>query len=120
MTVEQSVPILLAGAAGLGLGLIYFGGLWLTIRQLPHTRSPLAMLLVSLILRSVILMLGFYLVMGTHWERAIACLVGVMLVRMSLMSRLRPERILPDQPTGSPFDAGPATGAPGGQEVVPR
>lgn len=95
MTLEQVVPVVLACAAGLVLGLVYFGGLWLTIRQMPRSRHPVALFLASLILRSVIAVTGFFLIMGNHWERAIACLVGFMLVRLILTSHLRPDRMVP-------------------------
>ncbi|HWL09570.1 MAG TPA: ATP synthase subunit I [Planctomicrobium sp.] len=101
MTVEQFVPVILAWGAGLLLGLIYFGGLWLTIRQLSNARRPVVLFLVSLVLRSAIAVTGFYLVMGNHWERAIACLVGFIIVRLILTSQLRPDRVNPLQASSS-------------------
>lgn len=37
---------------GLGLGLLYFGGLWLTIKNMNQARSPIVLTLGSFILRT--------------------------------------------------------------------
>jgi len=37
---------------GLGLGLIYFGGLWLTIKNMNQSRSPIVLTLGSFVLRT--------------------------------------------------------------------
>ena len=87
------LPLVLAFAAGLGLGLFYFGGLWLTVRQLPTSRYPVPLLLVSFAGRTAAVVVGFYFVMGGHWERALACLVGFLIVRFALTARLRPDRV---------------------------
>jgi F1F0 ATPase subunit 2 len=87
------LPLLLALAAGLGLGLFYFGGLWLTVRQLPASRHPVPLLLGSFAGRTAAAAVGFYFVMGGSWERALACLAGFLVVRFVLISRLRPGRV---------------------------
>ncbi len=86
------VPLALAWAAGIGLGLFYFGGLWLTVRQLPTCRWPVPMVMASFVLRTAVVVLGFYAVMGGHWERVLACLVGFAMVRLFMVSRLRAEQ----------------------------
>lgn len=93
------LPLVLAGVAGMGLGLLYFGGLWLTIRQLPTCRWPAALFLGSFVVRTAVVVIGFYFVMNGRWERILACLVGFIMVRLLLVSRLRPER-LPEFPPG--------------------
>ena len=93
------LPLVLAWAAGIGLGLFYFGGLWLTVRQLPTCRWPAPLLLGSFVGRTAVVLVGFYFVMGGRWERMLACLVGFIMARLFLVSRLRPQR-LPDIPHG--------------------
>jgi len=87
------VALFLASAAGMALGLFYFGGLWLTVRQLGTRRHAVALFLASFVGRTAVVLAGFYFVMGGHWERVLACLAGFIVVRQLLVSRLRPERI---------------------------
>ena len=87
---SQVFPLVLAWAAGMGLGVFYFGGLWLTVRQLPASRRPALLFLGSFAVRTAVALVGFYLVMGGRWERALGCLVGFMMARLMLVSRLRP------------------------------
>lgn len=87
------VILALAWFAGVGLGLVYFGTLWLTIRQLPSSRSPTLLLVSSYVVRTVVVLAGFYLVMGGHWERILTCLVGFIMARFWLVSRIQPQRV---------------------------
>jgi F1F0 ATPase subunit 2 len=88
----------LACAAGVGLGLFYFGGLWLTVRRLPTTRWPALLTLGSLLGRLAPTLVGFYLVMAGRWERLLACLVGFVLVRLVIVAWIRPEAVQPPPP----------------------
>jgi F1F0 ATPase subunit 2 len=83
--------LVLAGAAGVGLGLFYFGGLWLTVRRLPDSSRPALLFVGSFAGRTALTLLGFYLVMDGRWERMLACLAGFIMIRQFLISRLRPE-----------------------------
>ena len=86
---DENWQLLLAGPVGVGLGIVYFGGLWLTVRRLPDARWPALLLLGSMLGRTALTLLGFYLVMDARWERLLACLAGFILARMVLMRRLR-------------------------------
>ena len=84
--------LIAAFAAGLALGAFYFTALWRTVRQLPTAHSPARLMLGSFILRLAVIMAGFYLIMGTgHWERLIAAMLGFIIVRKILTSRLGPQ-----------------------------
>ena len=85
------LPLVLSWTAGLGLGLFYFGGLWLTLQRLPDWRWPVPLVLVSFAGRTAVVVVGFYFVMGGHWERMLACLAGFVMVRLVLVSRMRAE-----------------------------
>lgn len=89
----DTFSLILSGIAGMAIGLLYFGGLWLTIRQLPQSRHPVLLMMSSLIVRTAITVGAFYYVMNQHWERAIACLIGFIAIRMILASRLHPGRL---------------------------
>ena len=82
------LPLLLALVAGLGLGLFYFGGLWLTVRRLGRARSPTLLFAVSFAVRTALVVAGMYLVMGGSWQRVLACLAGFITVRQIMVSRL--------------------------------
>lgn len=87
------IALAMAWAAGMGLGLFYFGGLWLTVRQLPTRRYPVPLFLGSFVGRTAVVVAGFYFVMGGHWERVLACLAGFIMVRQVLVSRLRTQQM---------------------------
>jgi F1F0 ATPase subunit 2 len=88
-----------AWVAGTGLGLFYFGGLWFTVQRLPTCRWPAPLVLASFVGRTAVVVVGFYFVMGGRWERVLACLVGFIVVRLVLVSRLRAE-LASDTPRG--------------------
>lgn len=88
----ELLPLMLALAAGIGLGMFYFGGLWLTVRRLPTTRRPAFLSLLSFFGRLGVVLFGFYLVMGGHWERLLVCLSGFLGVRIILVRLWGPNR----------------------------
>jgi F1F0 ATPase subunit 2 len=81
-----------AFGAGVALGVFYFLGLWWTIRRLSIVRGPALWALASFLLRSGIVLAGFYLVMAGRWQNLLACLAGFTLMRLWLVRRLKPAR----------------------------
>jgi F1F0 ATPase subunit 2 len=79
---SETLPLLLAWVAGGGLGVIFFGGLWWTVRKGVSSRRPALWFLGSLLLRMSIALAGFYFVSGGHWERLLPCLVGFVMARL--------------------------------------
>jgi F1F0 ATPase subunit 2 len=93
--------VVLAFLAGLAIGQFYFGGLWLTVRRLPVTRSPALLAFVSFAVRTGISVFIFYLLsLGGHWERLLASVAGFALMRMVLVWRLRPRQSLNQEGVG--------------------
>ncbi len=81
--------LILAFIAGLALGLLYFGGLWLTIKQLPRSRRPAFLALGSFFLRTALVAFAFYLIVRNgNWQNGIACIVGVIGMRIILVRRV--------------------------------
>lgn len=76
--------LLLALLAGLLLGTFFFGGLWLTLRYIPGSKYPGLLLFGSLILRTVVVLLGFYFISAGDWHRVIACAIGFTVARLLL------------------------------------
>lgn len=92
MSMIDIAPLLLAWAAGLGLGMLYFGGLWYTMRALPTTDWPVLLTLGSLVVRMTAVLLGFYFVATERWERLLACLFGFVVARLVVVAWLRPRQ----------------------------
>lgn len=71
------------------LGLIYFGGLWLTIRRLPIVRHQALWLVSSLMVRNLLVAAGFYPVVIHGWQPALFCLTGIIIIRFILTRRIK-------------------------------
>ncbi|GLU57268.1 F1F0 ATPase [Dyadobacter frigoris] len=73
--------VALAFLVGLILGSLYFGGLWLTVRHTMASRFPAAGFLVSYVLRTAVVLAGFYYVGIGGWQGILICLAGFVLAR---------------------------------------
>ncbi|MDQ1260830.1 MAG: hypothetical protein QG575_11 [Euryarchaeota archaeon] len=73
---------------GVLLGAFYFGGLWLTIKRLPCSQQPTLLSLGSFFARSLICILGFYLIIGSGMKALLICLAGFVLTKVALIRRL--------------------------------
>ena len=60
MNFAQSLPLIWGFLAGIGTGLFYFGGLLLTVRQIPVTKHPYRLVFTSFFLRLGLVLLCFY------------------------------------------------------------
>ena len=90
MTANDLLPLLLAGAAGLVLGAIFFGGLLWTVRKVVSSPSPALWVLGSLLARMGTALAGFYFVADGQWLRLLACLVGFAAARLAVTWLSRP------------------------------
>ena len=70
--------------AGVGLGLLFFGGLWWTVRKGVASRRPALWFLGSLLLRLGLVVAGFALVGGGDWRRLLLCLLGLVIGRIAV------------------------------------
>ncbi len=75
------LPVLLVG---FGLGAVFFGGLWLTVRRLPTARRPTLLALGSFWVRTAVVVAGFVFTMAGRWQNAAVCLAGFVLARIAL------------------------------------
>ena len=91
----------LALVVGLVLGAIFFGGLWWTVRKGVFSKSPALWFLGSLLLRTSIVLAGFYVIGRGHWERLLVCLLGFVIARLIVMRLTRAA----DKPTYPPQEA---------------
>jgi len=84
---NETVILLLAGGAGVLLGAFFFGSLWWTVRRGLASKRPALWFLGSLLLRTSIILAGFYVVSDGHWKRLLTCLLGFVIAR-SIVTRL--------------------------------
>lgn len=71
--------------AGIVLGAFFFGGLWWTVRKGLSSRRVALWFLGSMLLRTSVVLLGFYFVSGGNWQRLLAALLGFVLARLIVM-----------------------------------
>ena len=85
----SDIPALvLAFFAGALLGVFFFGGLWWTVQKGVTSERPALWFLGSLLLRTGLILAGFYLVSQGHWSRLVACLLGFLIARFIVVKRL--------------------------------
>ncbi len=73
--------LLMALAAGVLLGLFFFGGLWFTAKKAVVSKLPTIWFFVSLIVRLCVTIVVFYFVGRNHWDRMLVCLTGFVIAR---------------------------------------
>lgn len=78
---DEPLTLVLAWAAGLLLGGFFFGGLWWTVRKGASSRRSALWFFGSFVLRTSLVLAGFYLVGGEHWQPLLACLLGFVMAR---------------------------------------
>ncbi len=76
------VELALALLAGALLGILFFAGLWWTVNQLQSSQHVALLFIISLLVRSTIVIAGFYFIIGKDWHNLVAGLFGFMLVRL--------------------------------------
>ena len=87
---NETLSLAPALVTGLLLGVMFFGGLWWTVRKGFSSKRPALWFFGSLLLRMSIALAGFYFVSGGHWERLLLCLLGFVVARLVVMWLTRP------------------------------
>ncbi len=82
----------MAFTVGIGLGILFFGGLWLTVQRIPTASCPGLLALGSFWGRSAVCITGFYLVMDGDWARLLACFLGFLAARLVAVRHWRSPR----------------------------
>ncbi len=81
-------------AAGLALGLLFYGGLWLTVRQLTTSRHPALLALASFWIRALSVIAGVVFWAPYGWRACAGVLAGFVLARILVSVLLRERRPL--------------------------
>ena len=87
---NETLTLASAPVAGFLLGVIFFGGLWWTIRRGVSSGQPAVWFAGSLLLRVSVTLAGFYFVAGGHSQRLLLCLVGFVVARLVVTRLTRP------------------------------
>ena len=78
---NETILMILAFAAGIILGIIFFGVLWFTVKKSMTSKIPALWVLGSFFFRVAIVLAGFYFVSSGNWQRLVICLLGFIIAR---------------------------------------
>ena len=78
---EAIIAVIVSLLAGMGLGVIFFLGLWKTVKNMSRFERPYLWIFVSFITRLTIVLLGFYLIMQVQWQLVAVALLGFVFAR---------------------------------------
>ena len=102
---NEILTLVLALVTGVLLGTLFFGGLWWTVRKGVSSKQPAFWFFGSLLLRTSIVLAGFYFIAGGRWERLLVCLLGFVMVRLIVTRLIRPSGESPARPYRDPSTA---------------
>jgi F1F0 ATPase subunit 2 len=85
---ETSI-LIMALLAGVLLGMIFYGGLWWTVRRSVSSKTMSVWLIGSFPFRAIIAVGGFYLVSRGDWRSLLLCLLGFLIARICVTRLLR-------------------------------
>ena len=92
MTLTQALYLFVYPAAvGMGLGLFYYGGLWLILRGLPQLKHPEIWVSLSLVVRLFAVLLVMYLLFADSWQQLLSAVLGMLISRGVLVHRIKPK-----------------------------
>jgi F1F0 ATPase subunit 2 len=80
----DTASFILASLVGVALGIVFFGGLWWTVRKGLSSQLSALWFSGSLLLRTGIALAGFYFVSHGEWPKLLACLLGFLLARFAV------------------------------------
>lgn len=83
---------LLIGAV---LGILYFGGLWMTVQKVSDTSYPGLLMVGSFLLRIGTLLITFYWLLMFNWTFLGVGFIGFLLSRSVLVHRFKPDKEIP-------------------------
>jgi F1F0 ATPase subunit 2 len=100
---NETLSLASALITGILLGVIFFGGLWWTVQKMVSSQSPALWLFGSLMLRTSIVLAGFYFIARGHWAQMFACLLGFTIARLITMRLIQPTTYLTQEPNHAPY-----------------
>lgn len=97
---NETETMILVFIAGLILGTLFFGGLWLTVKKTVTSSKPALLVFVSFISRLVIVLAGFYFIGAGDWQRLLATLLGFVAARFILLYLTKPKHAVVKEEVG--------------------
>ncbi len=82
MQMNEIIGLLPALLTGVLLGIIFFGGLWFTVRLGLRSKMTALIFTGSFIVRMAIILLGFYYIGASSWQKMLVCLGGFLIARV--------------------------------------
>jgi F1F0 ATPase subunit 2 len=70
---------------GLVLGIVFFGGLWFTVKKIITSKMPALLMMGSFIFRIGIVLAGFYFIGLGDWKKVGMCLIGFIAARFAVI-----------------------------------
>ena len=70
---------------GLLLGILFFGGLWITVKKIINSKTPGLLMVGSFVLRITIVLAGFYFIGLGDWKKLVVCLIGFTVARFAVI-----------------------------------
>jgi F1F0 ATPase subunit 2 len=83
--IRNAEILALVFVVGIALSAFFFGGLWWTTRRGIASSMPAAWFLPSLMLRTGVVVAGFFEVSLGDWQRLLACMLGFLAARTVLI-----------------------------------
>lgn len=83
--------IILSFPAGLLLGVFFFAGLWWTVMKLSTVHSPALLFIVSFLVRTAVVMAGFYVLLRQGIPNLLTGIGGYWVARMWCIHRFKPQ-----------------------------
>ncbi|MFO7824017.1 MAG: ATP synthase subunit I [Cyclobacterium sp.] len=87
---NETLFMIIALLTGVAMGILFFGGLWITVKKAVSSKTPALWFLGSFILRMGIAIGGFYLILkGGNWLSGLICLAGFIVTRYIVIRHTR-------------------------------
>jgi F1F0 ATPase subunit 2 len=97
MVMNETLSLMLAGVTGVFLGVVFFGGLWWTVQKGSSSKWSALWFFGSLLIRTSVVLAGFYFIGHGHWVRLLLCLPGFVIARL-IVTRVTGASAKPGRP----------------------
>ena len=84
---NEYLYLLIALLEGVLLGVLFFAGLWWTACKIESTKQVAVLFLGSMLLRTFVVIMGFYFLMVDNWQHLLSGMLGFIIARV-IVTRL--------------------------------